>query len=141
VAWKYILSQLYVNHRDILEDAMNDETFIKVVDGYKRFHIGRKENVEAYDLMSFEDSTLRSIILDDFRRLHRRVERNKLIDPPSNINIKPCPLYCSLYQPEDPEEAWEMKKIIQSDREECIEDDLEWKFYNMSMKDLLYGNF
>ena len=141
-AWKYILSQLYVNHRDILEDAMNDETFIKVVDGYKRFHLGRQKNAEAYDLKSFEDSTLRGIILDDFRRLHRMVERNKLIDPPSNINIKPCPLYYSLYQPEDPEEAWEMKKIIHmSDREEYIENDPEWKFYNMNMKDLMNGNF
>ena len=141
-AWKYILSQLYVNHRDILEDAMNDSSFIKVLDGNKRFHIGRKKNAEAYDLKSFEDSTLRGIILDDFRRLHRMVERNKLIDPPSNINIKPCPLYCSLYQPEDPEEAWEMKKVIHmADREEYIENDPEWKFYNMSMKDLLGGNF
>ena len=143
-SWKYILSQLYVNHRDIFEDAMNDKSFIKVVEGYKRFHVGKKANTKPYDLESFNDPTLRKIILDDFRRMHNTVERNKRINLPydSNINIKPCPLDYSLFMPEDPEEEWEMKKVIHmADREEYIENDPEWKFYNMSMKDLLDGNF
>lgn len=42
--------------------------------------------------------------------------------------------------PEDDELKWHLKNALNEDFTN-IEDDPEWKFYNMSMKDLMSGNF
>lgn len=144
IIWKYVFAKLS-EMPHLLEIALVDPEFIKLINGENRKHKCK------YDINRYKFSKYRESVISQFEDL--QVKRNDEVlrrtlpiesDNISKTKVKN--LYLDAFRdgkiayPEDKETAWKMKNVFIEDFTN-IEDDPEWKFYNMSMKDLMDGNF
>lgn len=123
--------------------ALVDPEFIKLINSENRKHKCK------YDINRYKFSQYRESVISQFEDLQVKrndeVLRRTLSIENDNIS-KIKNLYLDAFRdgkieyPEDKETAWKMKNVFIEDFTN-IEDDPEWKFYNMNMKDLLSGNF
>lgn len=142
IIWKYVFVKLN-EMPHFLELALVDPEFIKLINGENRKY-GSKYDISKYKISHHIESVISQFEDLQVKRNDELPKYTLWMDNTPKTKVKN--IYLDAFQdgrieyPEDKETAWRMKNIFIEDFTN-IEDDPEWKFYNMNMKDLMSGNF
>lgn len=144
IIWKYVFAKLN-EMPHFLELALVDPEFIKLINGENRKY-KYKYDISKYKFSHYVESVISQFEDLQVKRNDELLKRTLPIEKENVPKTKVKNIYLDAFRdgrieyPEDKETAWKIKNVFVEDFTN-IEDDPEWKFYNMSMKDLLSGNF
>ena len=144
IIWKYVFAKLN-EMPHFLELALVDPEFIKLINGENRKY-EYKYDISKYKFSHYVESVISQFEDLQVRRNDELLKRTLPIEKENTLKTKVKNIYLDAFRdgrieyPEDKETAWKIKNVFVEDFTN-IEDDPEWKFYNMNMKDLMNGNF